>query len=95
MNLTGQIAHYNNTKAAQVDNFLVKTIYKHVRIEGFIFSDYVTPESAQKFFNDVATFIKDGKVKYKEHIVKGFDTVPNAFISLFHGANTGKIVVQL
>lgn len=36
-----------------------------------------------------------GKVKYKETVVKGFDKMPEAFIGLFHGENTGKAIVAV
>lgn len=34
-----------------------------------------------------------GKLKYKETTVKGFDKMPEAFIGLFRGDNTGKAIV--
>lgn len=42
----------------------------------------------------VGEWIKEGKLKYRETRVKGFDKLPEALNSLFHGANTGKLVVQ-
>ena len=93
--ICGQIAHYNSTTPQKIDNFLMKTIYKHVTIEGFIYADYAyQPGRMDEFFNNVSKLIADGKVKYREHEVNGFESVPKAFISLFHGANTGKIIVK-
>ena len=34
-------------------------------------------------------------MKYREHITKGFDKMPEAFFELFTGANTGKAIVKV
>lgn len=39
--------------------------------------------------------VADGKIKFDEHMTKGFDTVPEAFAGLFTGANIGKVVIQV
>lgn len=39
-------------------------------------------------------FIKQGKLKFKESVVKGFEKMDEAFISMFTGDNTGKIVIE-
>jgi len=36
-----------------------------------------------------------GKLKVDETIVEGFEKIPEAFLGLFKGNNTGKMVVQL
>ena len=33
-------------------------------------------------------------MKYREHIIEGFDNMPDAFIGLFRGDNIGKVVVK-
>ncbi len=38
----------------------------------------------------MARWIKDGKLKYREQIVKGFENTPAAFIGMLKGENTGK-----
>ena len=40
-------------------------------------------------------YVKAGKVKHKEAVVKGVDNAVDAFIGLFHGHNIGKMVVEL
>jgi NADPH-dependent curcumin reductase CurA len=36
-----------------------------------------------------------GKLNYRETIIKGFERLPDAFISLFEGRNTGKMLVEI
>jgi len=43
----------------------------------------------------VARWIKEGKVTYREMIVNGLDRAPEAFIGLFHGQNLGKQLVRV
>ncbi len=40
-------------------------------------------------------FITQGKLKYTETIKEGFENIPQAFLDLFEGKNTGKMVVKL
>ena len=39
--------------------------------------------------------VKEGKLKYKETIVKGFDKLPAALLGLFEGENIGKMIVEV
>ena len=39
-------------------------------------------------------WLKDGRVKYQETIVDGFDRLPEAFIGLFSGLNADKMIVR-
>lgn len=34
-----------------------------------------------------------GKIQYHEHVTKGFENMPAAFIEMLNGANLGKAVV--
>jgi NADPH:quinone reductase len=43
----------------------------------------------------VAQWIKEGRVKYQETIVNGLEYAPEAFIGLFHGENVGKQLVRV
>ncbi len=37
----------------------------------------------------------DGKLDYKETIKEGLESTPDAFLALFEGGNTGKMLVKL
>ena len=39
--------------------------------------------------------IQEEKLKVKETVVEGFEKMPEAFIGLFNGSNTGKMVVKI
>jgi NADPH-dependent curcumin reductase CurA len=39
--------------------------------------------------------MKAGKIKYQETVVNGIEKAPDAFLALFSGGNTGKMLVKL
>jgi NADPH-dependent curcumin reductase CurA len=39
--------------------------------------------------------LSEGKLKYAESIVAGFENTPQAFIGLFSGENLGKQIVKV
>jgi len=42
----------------------------------------------------LAGWLKDGKIRYAETIVEGFNNIPQAFLDLFEGKNKGKMIVK-
>jgi NADPH-dependent curcumin reductase CurA len=40
-------------------------------------------------------WLREGKLTYEETVVEGFDSIPEAFIGLFTGKNTGKMIVKV
>jgi len=44
---------------------------------------------------DLAAWVDQGLLRFSEHIVDGFDNIPEAFRLLFSGENRGKLLVRL
>jgi NADPH:quinone reductase len=89
----GQIDQYNATRPPRGPRLLWHLIAKQARAEGFLVFQF-----ADRFHEgqqQVAQWIKDGKVKYQESIVDGLENAPDAFIGLFHGQNAGKQLVRV
>ena len=89
----GAISLYNATElpvGPRVEGLLIK---KSVLMQGFIVSDFSDhfAEGAQQ----LGKWLKEGKLKYEETIVEGFDSIPEAFIGLFTGKNKGKMIVKV
>ena len=40
-------------------------------------------------------FVKEGKLKYKEDIVKGIENAPKTFIGMLNGENFGKTLIKV
>ena len=45
--------------------------------------------------NQLGQWFKEGKLKYAENIVEGFENAPQAFLALFLGENIGKQLVKV
>jgi hypothetical protein len=91
--LCGAIAQYNDTEPRPGPNNLAMAIGLGLTLKGFIVSHY--DHLRQQFREDMETWVNDGKVKSKETVYSGIETAGDAFIGLFTGANTGKMIVDL
>ena len=93
----GLVANYNDTAPPQgpdKSTLLMRSILvKRLRLQGFIVTDFLkqTPE----FIRDMATWLREGKMKYREDIVEGLEAAPEAFIGLLKGKNFGKLIVKV
>lgn len=90
--LCGQIALYNSTEIPMGPRLQPILLTKSILMQGFIVGNYQAqfPEGIQQ----LGTWLREGKLKYKETIVEGFHQLPDALLGLFKGDNTGKMVVQ-
>ena len=62
-------------------------------MQGFIITDYAPRFS--EGVTQLASWVAEGKLKYAETIVEGFENTPQAFIGLFSGDNLGKQIVKV
>ncbi|TDU40106.1 hypothetical protein BXY82_2146 [Gelidibacter sediminis] len=93
MVICGAISVYNNTqlpKGLSVQPFLVKN---SALMQGFIVSNYA--EKFPEAMTQLSQWLAEDKLTYTETVVEGFDNIPTAFIDLFEGKNTGKMIVKL
>jgi len=91
--ICGAISVYNNTelpKSISVQPFLVK---KSALMQGFIVFNYA--EKYPEAIKHLSGWLAEEKLTYAETIVDGFENIPSAFIDLFDGKNTGKMVVKI
>lgn len=91
--LCGQISLYNNTETAMGPRLQPMLLTRSVLMQGFIVSNFhpIFAEGIQY----LGKFVKEGKLKFTETILHGFDQLPAAFIALFKGENTGKMIVAI
>ncbi len=91
--ICGAISLYNETEVPMGPRIQPILLTKSATMTGFIVSDFV--EKFPTAVNMLATWLKDGKLKYAETIVEGFDNIPQAFLDLFEGKNKGKMIVKI
>lgn len=88
----GQIALYNSTENPIGPRPQPILIAKSVLMQGFIVGDFQS--KFKEGIQQLSLWLKEGKIKYKETIITGFDKLPEAFSGLFSGRNTGKMLVK-
>jgi NADPH-dependent curcumin reductase CurA len=90
--ICGMIEGYNNPTPPSF-RFIMRVIAMRIRMKGFIVFDYF-PRMAE-FYRDMGPWLASGQVKSRETVVDGLEAMPDAFLGLFEGANTGKMLVRL
>jgi NADPH-dependent curcumin reductase CurA len=93
MSICGQISQYNNTKPEMGPRLLSMLIVARAKAQGFLVTDYMSRFG--EGLAEMSTWLREGKLKYREDIVEGFENLPKAFIGLFHGENIGKRMVKV
>lgn len=91
--ICGQIAEYNADNPPQGPRPMHTLIKKSARMEGFVVFDFSDEFDVAK--KQIGEWYNDGKIKYKENLIEGFENIPSAFIGLFSGDNIGKQMVKV
>ena len=88
----GLIAHYNEV-APPPGPDIRYVLAKRLTVRGFIILDH----SARfgDFLRDVSTWLREGRIKYREDIVDRLENAPEAFIGMLEGRNFGKLIVRV
>lgn len=91
--LCGLISEYNSADGKVGARNLWQLIVKRATMQGFLIADYV-PRFAEGGAQ-VAAWMGEGRIRVDEDIVDGIDNAYPAFMRLFSGANTGKLILKL
>ena len=65
-----------------------------VKVHGLFVGDFVEKYQPQ-FLAEMAGWVKDGLVKYKEDFWDGLEQAPKAFSTMLSGGNFGKTIVKV
>ena len=90
--LCGQISLYNSTETPKGPRLQPMLLTRSVLMQGFIVGNFQSefPEGIKQ----LATWVKEGKLKSTETIEHGFEKLSQALLGLFKGDNTGKMIVE-
>jgi len=89
----GAISLYNETETPKGPRHEGVLIKKSVLMQGFTVRDFI--KEFGPAMQQLATWLKQDKIKYNETIVEGFENTPQAFLDLFKGKNKGKMIVKV
>lgn len=96
--LCGLISQYNNSSLPEGPDFsgamMGAFLIKKIKVQGFIIFDDFN-HKYEEFAQQMTVWIKNGDIKYREHLVEGLENAPEAFNGLFEGKNVGKLVVKV
>jgi NADPH-dependent curcumin reductase CurA len=90
--ICGMIEGYNKTEPTSL-RFIGRIIAARIRLKGFLVFDYFG--RMDEFYRDMAGWLQSGAVKSEETVIERLERMPEAFLGLFSGANTGKMLVRL
>ena len=94
--ICGCISRYNDASGAAPLNKIdiSQMIYSFQRIEGFVCMPWLGGAKGA-FLKEMSAWHKQGKVGCEQCIFEGIETWPDAFQSLFTGANLGKVCIKM
>lgn len=68
-------------------------LVKRARMSGFIVFDYA--HRYEEAISRLATWVREGKIRYREEIGEGIESCPGAIAELYRGENLGKRLIRL
>jgi len=93
----GLIAQYNMTEPPSGTDHLPllmrAVLTNRLLIRGFIVRDFADQQA--DFLRDMSQWLRDGRIKYREHRISGLENAPAGLIGLLKGENFGKTVVEV
>ena len=90
--ICGQTSQYN--ASSDSGKFAPELLIKNsARMQGFVVYDY-TDRNGEAIAR-LGQLLRDGRLHYRESIVDGLESAPQAFIDLFEGKSFGKQLVRL
>ena len=94
ISICGQISQYNLEKPEMAPRLiLTMLLVKQAKAEGFLVFQFL--ERYPEGLRQMAQWIKEGKLKYKEDIEEGIENTPRAFMAMLKGHNLGKQLVKV
>ncbi len=95
--ICGTIAGYSDTELPErrdhLPLLLNLILYRFVEVRGFSILDHLG--SYPDFLAEAAPWVAEGKIKYSEEFIDDFEKIPETFLTLFEGGNTGKLIARL
>jgi NADPH-dependent curcumin reductase CurA len=91
--ICGAVSQYNNTGPVQGPKNYMSLLVNRARMQGMVVFDYAAryPQAVA----ELAGYLKDGRMKSREDVVKGLENFPEALLKLFSGENFGKLVLEI
>ena len=93
LSLCGSISQYNQDEPEPGPRKMGLLVGRQAKAEGFIVSQFRDRHDEGR--HRIATWMREGKIKYREDVVEGLENAPRAFIGLMRGENFGKLLIKV
>jgi NADPH:quinone reductase len=94
ISICGQISQYNLERPELGPRLILSLLLvKQARAEGFLVTQFA--DRGVEGLTQMAQWLKEGKLKYKEDIEYGIENAPGAFMAMLKGRNVGKQLVKV
>ncbi len=93
VSVCAQTSQYNLLEPELGPRWLGQLIVKQAKVQGFLVSGYT--ERFPEGLAQLARWLKQGQLKYREDVAQGIEAAPQAFIGMLQGKSQGKQLVQL
>jgi NADPH-dependent curcumin reductase CurA len=94
----GLVANYNATSVPdgpdRLPGFMGLILTKSLTVRGFIQGEF-TRSHGRDFVRDMSGWVADGSVRYREDVVEGLASAPEAFRGMLAGRSFGKVLVRV
>jgi len=91
--ICGAISQYNATGPLRGPQNYLSLLVNKARMEGFVVFHF--ERDYPRGIADLSRWLAEGRIRSREHIVKGLETFPETLLMLFDGRNHGKLIIEL
>ena len=91
--ICGAISQYNNTTPVAGPKNYLSLLVNRARMEGMVVFDYA--DRYPQAIAEMAGYLREGRMRSREDVVRGLDNFPKTLLKLFNGENFGKLVLQV
>ena len=93
ISVCGQISQYNKVRPEEGPRLLWHFITKRLQMRGFLVFDFEAGYADA--LKQMASWLNDGQIVYREDIWHGLERAPEAFIDMMRGGNIGKRLIKV
>jgi len=91
--ICGAISQYNSTEGFRGPKNYMSLLVNRARMQGFVVFDFAA--RYREAATAMAGWLKEGRLKTREDVVRGLDTFPETLLKLYRGENFGKLILEV
>jgi prostaglandin reductase 1 len=88
----GALSAYNATTPPIGHHLFQSLVFKELKMQGFIVTSFTADAPAAAA--ELLQWVKEGKLKWREDVVDGFENARTALYGMLQGKYTGKVLVK-